>query len=81
MVRTFGAPVIDPAGNRARIASTATHRGPQGAAHGRDQLVHRGEGLDPEQVRDVHRSGRTDAREVVADQIDDHQVLGAVLLD
>ena len=52
----------------------------QQAAHGRDELVHGLVGLDVHQVRHVHGADLADDAEVVAQQVGDHQVLGAVLL-
>ena len=42
--------------------------------------MHGGEGLDGEEVRHVHGGGEGDAGEVVAEQINDHEVLCTVLL-
>src|SRR2546421_59885 len=41
--------------------------------------MHRREVLEREQLAHAHRAWRADPREIVADQIDDHQVFGAVL--
>ena len=48
-------------------------------AHGRDHLVHGRIGLDREGRIDMDRAGLGHARQVVPHQVDDHQVLGAVL--
>ena len=46
---------------------------------GRDKVVHGGVVLEREQLGDAHGARRADARQVVAHQVHDHQVLGAVL--
>ena len=49
------------------------------AADGRDELVHRLVGLDVHQHRHLDRADLADHPDVVAEEVDDHQVLGAVL--
>jgi hypothetical protein len=46
----------------------------------RDEVGHVGEPLRLEEALDPHRSGPADAGEVVAAEVDEHDVLGAVLL-
>ena len=75
MVRILGAPVIEPPGKAAR---TQSHRGALRAEpgpHGADQLVHGGVRLDLEDAPHSHRARYGAPAEVVADQVDDHQVL------
>ena len=79
IVRSFGAPVIEPPGNDARRQSTIVRVGAQAGAHRRDQLVDGLVALDAHQRRHAHRADLGDAAEVVAQHVDDHQVLGAVL--
>ena len=52
----------------------------QFADHRRDHLVDGRERLDRAEVRHCNRAGSANAVEIVADQVDDHQVLGLVLL-
>ena len=42
--------------------------------------MHRAVGLDREQVGDLDRANLRHAAEVVAQEVDDHQILGALLL-
>ena len=80
MALIFGAPVIEPAGKQ---ASTASMRGEPVGEIGLDrrhQLVHLGVALDGEQARDPHAAESGDAAEVVAHEVDDHQVLGLLLV-
>ena len=79
IARSLGAPVIDPPGNAARSRSSASTPGVEIADDGRDQMVDRGVALEREELGDAHRARRADARQVVAHQVDDHQVLGAIL--
>ena len=79
IARTFGAPVIDPPGNAARSRSSASVPGLELADHGRDQMMDGGVALEREQLGHAHGAGRADARQIVAHQVDDHQVLGAIL--
>ena len=51
IVRSLGAPVIEPAGNSARSAPTVRDVVAQPAAHRRHELVHGRVGLDREQRR------------------------------
>ena len=79
-MRSFGAPVIEPGGKQARMHSAGPTSVAQPAAHAGDELVHGLVGLDPHQLRDLDAADLADAAEVVAQQVDDHQVLGPVLL-
>ena len=54
--------------------------GPQRPLDGRDEVGDAGELALGHQLRPVHRAGLADAREVVALEVDDHHVLGGVLL-
>jgi hypothetical protein len=49
------------------------------AGDGADQMVDVGEALDGEQLRHAHAADLTGTAEIVAQQVHDHQVLGAVL--
>ena len=80
IVRSFGAPVIEPPGKHARTQSTGRATGLQHAGDGRDELVHGRVVLDDHQLGDAHAVDLADAPEVVAQQVDDHQVLGVGLL-
>src|ERR1700733_433792 len=44
-----------------------------------DQLVHLGESIDTEQFIHLYRTRQADPGEIVADQVDDHYILGSVL--
>ena len=78
-------PDLRRAGERARGEHRAqrVHRaglGPQRAAHGRDDVHHVRVGLDAHQLADLDRPELAHAPEVVAAQVDEHHVLGALLL-
>ena len=79
IARTFGAPVIEPPGNAARSRSSASASGRELADDGRDEMMDGGVALEREELGDAHGAGRADARQIVAHQVDDHQVLGPVL--
>ena len=49
------------------------------AGHGRDEVLDGGRPLEPAQARDADAPRPADAPEVVAQDVDDHHVLGAVL--
>ncbi len=51
----------------------------QGGGDGGGHLVEGLVALDGEEVVDVHGAGKADAAEVVAEEVDDHDMLGAVL--
>ena len=80
MVRSFGAPVIEPGGKQERTASRGRGAGPQPAPHRGDQLVDGLVGLDRHHLRHLDAADLADGAEVVAQEVDDHQVLGPVLL-
>ncbi len=79
IVRSFGAPVIEPPGKQARAHSTGAAVGRQPALDRRDQLVHGRVVLDHHQLGDGDAADLADDAEVVAQQVDDHQVLGVGL--
>ena len=79
IVLTFGAPVIDPLGNRPRNTSDETDAGVEHRRHGRREVPDGLVALDLEDVGPGDRAGPADAPEVVAQEIHDHRVLGAVL--
>jgi hypothetical protein len=79
IVRSFGAPVIEPPGSRPRAFAGAAVGG-EHAADGRDQLVHGRVVLDDHQLGHADAADLADPPEVVAQQVDDHQVLGVGLL-
>ena len=80
IVRSFGAPVIEPPGKAARMQSTRSASSRSRPRTVGDELVHGRVGLDDHERRHVDAAELADAAEVVAQQVDDHQVLGAVLL-
>ena len=80
IARTFGAPVSVPAGKPARNASIAVSPCAQLAVDLADQVQHVRIPLDHHELGDAHRSVRGDAADVVASEIDEHQMLGALLL-
>ena len=51
----------------------------QDAGHGRDEVLDGGRPLEPAQARDADAPRPADPAEVVAQDVDDHHVLGAVL--
>ena len=79
IVRTFGAPVIDPLGKSARNTSGRLVPGSSSRRHGRRELPDGLEALRLEHLGPPDRAGLRDPTEVVAEQVDDHRVLGAVL--
>ena len=79
MARILGAPVTEPQGNSARRMSATPASGALPRRDGGDHGVQGGIGFDLEQIADRHAAGLGDAAEIVADQIHDHQILGAVL--
>ncbi len=76
----FGAPG-DRAAGEGRVEDL---RQPDAVAQrpldGRDHVLDAGELARRHQLGPAHRSGLADAREVVALEVDDHHVLGRVLL-
>ena len=79
IARIFGAPVIEPPGKLAaeQIEGIAAGREPPG--HGRYEVLDRCRPLQPAQTRHADRTGQAHPTEVVAEDVDDHHVLGAVL--
>ena len=80
IARTFGAPETVPAGKQARRRSKELHAFAQVAGHLGDQVADVREALGLHEPFDGDRPGPADAREVVAPEIDQHHVLGLVLL-
>ena len=80
MARTFGAPETVPAGKHARRRSKRVPAGRELARDLRDEVGDVRVALGLEEADDAHRAGRADAREVVAAEVDEHDVLGLVLL-
>ena len=80
IARTFGAPDSVPAGSTERSASIAAHLRPQLAADARDDVDHVRVGLDGHERLDLDGAVLADAPEVVAAEVDEHHVLGALLL-
>ena len=80
IARTFGAPETVPAGKHARSRSNGVTPSAQLADDLRDEVRHVREALGLEEALDAHRARPADAREVVAAEVDEHHVLGAVLL-
>ena len=79
IARTFGAPETVPAGKPATSASSASCSAVEPALDVRDDVHHLAVALEEELVR--HRDGADlrDAADVVAAEIEQHQVLGALL--
>ena len=79
IARIFGAPVIEPPGKRRgqQVERVAARRQPPG--DGRDEVLDGGGPLEAAQARDADRARLADPAEVVAQDVDDHHVLGAVL--
>ena len=69
-----------PAGSTERSASIALHLGAQLAAHAGDDVDHVRVGLDGHERLDLDGAVLADAAEVVAAEVDEHHVLGALLL-
>ena len=79
MQRTFGQPVIVPPGNTAASTSPGVTSVRRRAAHVRHDVMHVRVGLDRHELVDLHGAGLADAAEIVALQVDQHHVLGALL--
>ena len=79
IARTFGAPVTVPAGKVARSTSSASRPGLQLALDVRDDVHHVRVALDHHVLGDPHRADLRDAADVVAAEVDQHDVLGALL--
>ena len=76
--RGFGAPERVPAGKVARKTSIGRGVVAQVALDRRDQVHDVAEALDLHELGDLDRSGDAHLREVVAREIDEHEVLGAL---
>ena len=79
IARTLGAPESVPAGKHAISASKQSTSGAQPPAQARRQMHHVRIALDEHQPLRLHRAVFADAAQVVAPQIDQHHVLGALL--
>ena len=79
MARTFGAPLSVPAGKHAAKASSRAEILAQRAFQRRDQVHHVGVALHIHQVFHFDRAVLADAAEIVAAEIDQHDVLGSFL--
>ena len=77
--RGFGAPESVPAGNVARNTSIGVRAGREVALDRRDEVHDVAEPLDPHELGHLDRARRADLREVVAGEVDEHQVLGLLL--
>ena len=80
IARTFGAPETVPAGKQARSRSNGLTSGCELADDLGDEVRDVREALRLEEALDVHRPRLADPREVVPAEVDEHHVLGAVLL-
>ena len=76
----FGAPVIEPPGNVACRISARPVPGRSRPSTVETRCVTPGQLALRHQLRPAHRARLADAREVVALEVDDHHVLGRVLL-
>ena len=79
IARIFGAPVSVPAGKVARSTSRLRHAVLQQALDVADDVHHVRVALDREGLGHLDAAGLGDAADVVARQVDQHQVLGALL--
>jgi hypothetical protein len=79
MVRTLGQPVMVPPGNTARKASNTHHAVTQAAAHGRFDVMDVAVAGDFHQRRHLHAARFAYPPEVVALEVDQHDVFGALL--
>ena len=79
IARTFGAPETVPAGRPARRASKAVLPAPQPAGHVRGDVHDVRVALDLHHVGQLHRAVVGDPADVVAAQVDEHDVLGPLL--
>ena len=80
IARTFGAPETVPAGNVARSRSQGVDAVAQLAGDLGDEVRDVREALDLRKRSTSHGAGPADAGEVVAAEVDEHHVLGAILL-
>ena len=79
IARIFGAPVSVPAGKVARSTSRLVMPSFSSAFDVADDVHHVRVALDHEGFGHLHAAGLRDAADVVARQVDQHQVLGALL--
>ena len=79
IARILGAPVIEPPGNEAERRSKRVATGRERPGDGRDQVLDGGGPLEPAQPRDADGARDAHPTEVVAQDVHDHHVLGAVL--
>ena len=79
IARTFGAPTSVPAGNAAANRSNASLPGRELAVHAADDVHHVAVALDMTVRIHADGAGSRDAAEVVAREIDEHDVLGVLL--
>ena len=75
----LGRPVIEPPGKRRREEVERVAAGGEAPGHRRDEVLDRRRPLEPAQPRDADAPRPADAPEVVAQDVHDHHVLGAVL--
>ena len=76
----FGAPVTEPPGKVASRISASPTPVAQRPLDGRDHVLDAGELARRHELGPAHGARRADAREVVPLEVDDHHVLGRVLL-
>ena len=79
MAAIFGAPVTDPGGNEASSTLGPAHAGTQPALDRADQVDEARVLLQGQQARHADGPVAAHPAEVVADEVDDHHVLGPVL--
>ena len=76
---TLGAPVIEPGGKAARNRSIAVRPGASRPVTVETRWCTLAKLAHAEELGHSHRAGRADPGQVVAHQVDDHQVLGPIL--
>ena len=79
IARIFGAPLTVPAGKQERSASTPTRSAANLAGDVADEMHHVAVALDLHQLRHGDGARLGDAADVVAPEIDQHDVLGTLL--
>ena len=79
IARTFGAPLTVPAGSVARSTSIGPSPSRELARHLRREVHHVAVALERHQLVDVLGAERGDPADVVAGEVDEHHVLGALL--
>ena len=80
IARIFGAPDTVPAGKHATSASRWSRSSASAAVDGRHEVHHVRVALERHVLRHADRSVLADAPEIVPAEIDQHHVLGALLL-